>query len=49
MIKRDAYWSKMFLSALNGCSSNILLSKKRIVKRAIAIADEAVKELNENE
>lgn len=46
MIKRDAYWFNIFLSALNGCSSNILLSKKRIVKRAIAIADEAHKELN---
>lgn len=46
---RDAYWSQIFLSALNGCSKNTFLSKKRIVKRAIAIADEAVKELNENE
>lgn len=44
---RDAYWSKIFLSALNGCSRNIFLSKERIVKRAISIADEAQKELNE--
>lgn len=44
----DSYWLSLFGKALIGCSGNIFLSKKRVVKRAIAIADEAFKELNEN-
>lgn len=45
---KDSYWLSLFGKALIGCSGNIFLSKKRVVKRAIAIADEAFKELNEN-
>lgn len=44
----DPYWYSLFGKALIGCSGNIFLSKKRVVKRAISIADEAFKELNEN-
>lgn len=44
----DSYWLSLFSKALIGCSGNIFLTKKRVVKRAIAIADEAFKELNEN-
>ena len=44
----DSCWFSLFDKALIGCSGNIFLSKKRVVKRAIAIADEAFKELNEN-
>lgn len=42
----DPYWMALFNKALIGCSGNIFLSKKRVVKRAFAIADEAFKELN---
>lgn len=44
----DSCWFSLFDKALIGCSGNIFLSKKMVVKRAIAIADEAYKKLNEN-
>lgn len=46
-MSRDSYWSHIFLAALTGLSGNWFLSKKKIVKRAIAIADEAQKQLDE--
>lgn len=47
VMSRDSYWSHIFLAALTGLSGNWFLSKKKIVKRAIAIADEAQKQLDE--
>lgn len=44
----DPCWLSLFHKAIIGCSGNVFLSKRRVVKRAIAIADEAYKELNEN-
>lgn len=44
-IERDSMWFHLFQAALQGTAVNIFLSKEKIVRKAIAIADEATRQL----
>lgn len=46
---KSSFWFSIFTSALQGTATNCLMSKSKIIRNAIAIADEAERQFNELE
>lgn len=44
---KSSFWFSIFTSALQGTATNCLMSNSKIVRNAIAIADEAERQFNE--
>ena len=45
---RDAAWFALYQAALSGSARSIFISKRKIVSRAMTIADEATRQLNQH-